>query len=217
MKRGSTFHGDDSLFQRLYAKALEFPTAVALIVANLVPLFGVLFLDWSLFPILFIFWLENVVIGSFNAFKLLFRCTFKSFYLMVFFVVHFGGFTAIHLKAIFELFSPDRVAYRSLLPPAALMTEQIMLVWPAFLVFFLSHGISFVYNFIGKQEFLRMDPEKQTIGSPYKRVVIMHVTIIGGALVIQFLGAPILALVLLISLKIAIDAGVHKSEHLGFV
>lgn len=113
-------------------------------------------------------------------------------------------------------FSPDRVAVRSLLPPAALMTQQIMLVWPAFLVFFLSHGISFVYHFIGKQEFLRMDPEKQTI-APYKRVAIMQVTIIGGACVIQFLGAPVLALVLLISSKIAIDAGAHRSEHLGFV
>ena len=216
MKRGSTFHGDDSLLQRLYAKALEFPTAVALIVANLVPLFGVLFLDWSLFPILFIFWLENVVIGSFNTLKLLFKCTFKSFYLMVIFVVHFGLFTVIHLKAIFELFSPEKLAYRSLLPPAALMTQQIMLVWPAFLVFFLSHGISFVYNFIGKQEFLRMDPEKQMI-APYKRVAIMQVTIIGGAWIIQFLGAPVVALVLLISLKIAIDAFAHRSERLGFV
>ncbi len=216
MKKASTFHGEDSLFQSLYAKALEFPTAVALIVANLVPLFGVLFLDWSLFPILFIFWLESVVIGCFNCLKLLFKCTFKSFSLMLFFVVHYGFFTAIHLKAIFELFSPDRVAYLSLLPPAALMTQQIILVWPAFLVFVLSHGISFVYNFIGKQEFLRMDPEKQMI-APYKRVAIMQVTIIGGAWVIQFLGAPVLALVLLISLKIAIDAGAHRSEHLGFV
>ena len=216
MKRSSTFHGDDSLFQRLYAKALEFPTAVALIVANLVPLFGVLFLDWSLFPILFIFWLENVVIGFFNSLKLLFKCTFKGFYLMVIFVVHFGFFTAVHLKAIFELFSPDRVAFQSLLPPAALLSHQIMLVWPAFLLFSLSHGFSFVYNFIGKQEFLRMDPEKQMI-APYKRVAIMQVTIIGGAWVIQFLGAPVLALVLLISLKIAIDAGAHRSERLGFL
>lgn len=144
MKKVSTFHGEDSLFQSLYAKALEFPTAVALIAANLVPLFGVLFLDWSLFPILFIFWLESVVIGCFNCLKLLFKCTFKSFSWMLFFVVHYGFFTAIHLKAIFELFSPDRVAYLSLLPPAALMTQQIMLVWPAFLVFVLSHGISFV-------------------------------------------------------------------------
>jgi len=38
MKKVSTFHGEDSLFQSLSAKALEFPTAVALIAANLVPL-----------------------------------------------------------------------------------------------------------------------------------------------------------------------------------
>ena len=69
---------------------------------------------------------------------------------------------------------------------------------------------------IGKQEFLRMDPEKQ-MNAPYKRVAIMQVTIIGGAWIIQFLGAPVLALVLLSSLKIAIDAFAHRSERLGFV
>jgi hypothetical protein len=215
MKRGVTFHGDDSLSEAI-SKALDSPTVLALIAANLVPLFGMLFLDWSLFPIMFIFWLESALIGSFNALKLLFKCTFKSFFLMVFFVVHFGGFTAIHLKIIFELFSPDKVEYLSLLPPAALMTDQIMLVWPAFLVFVVSHGISFVYNFIGKQEFLRMDPEKQMF-APYKRVMIMHVTIIFGALFIQYLGAPVLALVVLILFKIAIDAEAHQREHLGFV
>ena len=215
MKRGVTFHGDDSLSEAI-SKALDSPTVLALIAANLVPLFGMLFLDWSLFPIMFIFWLESAVIGSFNALKLLFKCTFKSFFLMVFFVVHFGGFTAIHLKIIFELFSPNKVEYLSLLPPAALMTDQIMLVWPAFLVFVVSHGISFVYNFIGKQEFLHMDPEKQMF-APYKRVLIMHVTMIFGALFTQYLGAPVLALVVLILFKIALDAEAHQREHLGFV
>ena len=47
------------------------PSVLLLIVANLVPLYGVFFLDWQIFPILLLFWMENVVVGIFNVFKML--------------------------------------------------------------------------------------------------------------------------------------------------
>src|SRR5436309_8211653 len=47
------------------------PSAVALIVANLVPLAGVLFLGWTLFATLLLFWLENVTVGVFSVLQLL--------------------------------------------------------------------------------------------------------------------------------------------------
>ena len=37
---------------------------VALIVANVIPLFGVLFLGWNVWTILTIYWLENGVVGD---------------------------------------------------------------------------------------------------------------------------------------------------------
>jgi hypothetical protein len=43
-------------------------TALFLIAVNLIPLFGVLF-GWSLFSIMFLYWIENGVIGFFNVFK----------------------------------------------------------------------------------------------------------------------------------------------------
>jgi len=43
-------------------QAVRSPTIIALIVANLVPLVGILFFDWSLFTIMFFFWLESAVI-----------------------------------------------------------------------------------------------------------------------------------------------------------
>ena len=49
--------------------------------------------------------------------------------------------------------------------------------------------------------------------APYGRIILMHVTIIFGAWLILALGAPILALVLLIVLKIFSDARAHHKEH----
>lgn len=61
---------------------LELPTAAALddprrwsvatlVAANVLPLFGVLFLGWRAFDVVFLYWLENVVIGVINVLKML--------------------------------------------------------------------------------------------------------------------------------------------------
>ena len=185
------------------------PSAMALIAANLVPLLGVLVLDWDLFTIMFLFWLENAVVGLYNALKLLCFFTSESFSLMLFFVVHYGLFMAMHLQFILVLFSAEE--WESFLP-WALMTSHIMIVWPALLSFCLSHGVSFFYNFLGKEEFLRTEPEGQMM-APYKRVAMLHFTILFGGFLVVLLGNPVVALVLLVVLKIISDVRAHQKEH----
>ena len=53
------------------ASTWKLPTVIALVLANLVPLYGVLFLGWETFPLVFLFWLENVIVGAFNVLKML--------------------------------------------------------------------------------------------------------------------------------------------------
>ncbi len=185
---------------------------MALIVANLVRLVGILFFDWSLFTIMFCFWLESAVIGCFNILKLVIVANILSIIMVPFFVVHYGAFLSGHLVFIFALFSPDEMSFSGFFPPPDLLIPQIMKVWPAFLGISLSHGISFFYNFIGKKEFRRSSPEKQMM-APYGRIILMHLTIIFGGWLILALGAPILALALLIVLKIFSDVRAHHKEH----
>ncbi len=193
-------------------QAVRSPTAIALIVANLVPLVGVLFFDWSLFTIMFFFWLESAVIGFFNILKLVIVANILSIIMVPFFVVHYGAFMSGHLVFIFALFSPEEMSFSGFFPPPDLLISHIMNVWPALLGACLSHGISFFYNFIGKKEFRRSTPEKQMM-APYGRIILMHLTIIFGGWLILALGAPLLALVLLIGLKIVSDARAHHKEH----
>ena len=42
-----------------------------LLLSNLIPLYGVLVHDWDVFPIMLLFWSENVVIGVMNVARML--------------------------------------------------------------------------------------------------------------------------------------------------
>ena len=54
-----------------YRVASSTGAVVALVVANLVPLIGVLFFGWNVWMILIVYWLENGVVGVFNVLKIL--------------------------------------------------------------------------------------------------------------------------------------------------
>jgi hypothetical protein len=43
----------------------------ALTVANLVPLFGVVFLGWDAAAIVLLYWIENLIIGLFNVLRMI--------------------------------------------------------------------------------------------------------------------------------------------------
>ena len=87
--------------------------------------------------------------------------------------------------------------------------------WSAVLVgggaMFLSHGASFFLNYMGRGEYRTASVGGQ-MAAPYARVVVLHLTILFGAFAIAFLGAPIVALLILVVLKTAIDLALHLRE-----
>ena len=76
----------------------------------------------------------------------------------------------------------------------------------------LSHGVSFFVNFIREEEYLNVSPDEQMF-QPYGRVIVLHVTILGGGFLAGYLGTPLASLVLLVILKTAIDLRAHLKEH----
>ena len=80
---------------------------IPLIIANAVPLVGVLFFDWNLFQIIFLYWVESGVIGFYNILKIVKVSGLLSILLVPFFMLHFGGFMAAHLVFIVGLFAPE--------------------------------------------------------------------------------------------------------------
>lgn len=86
------------------------PSSLVLIGVNLIPLYGVLKLGWPVFPILLLFWLENVVIGILNALRMLLAdprdlvLWASKVFMVPFFCIHYGMFTAIHGLFVVRLF-----------------------------------------------------------------------------------------------------------------
>jgi hypothetical protein len=80
------------------------------------------------------------------------------------------------------------------------------------LAMFVSHGVSFFQNYIGRGEYLQTTAGKQMI-AVYGRVVVLHLTILLGAFAIAALGAPIWVLVILVIGKTVLDLGLHAREH----
>jgi len=193
------------------------PSAVALILANLVPLAGVLFLGWTLFATLLLFRLENVTVGVFSVLTLLAArprepLAWGAKVLMVpFFMFHYGMFTTVHGVFVMSLFG-DLPAKASQTPAAFYHAVQSTGIGAAALALALSHGVSFVLNYIGGGEY-RTANLALLMSRPYGRVMVLHVVILLGGFLVQLMGSPVPALALLVVLKTGLDLGAHLREH----
>ncbi|MGD8667763.1 MAG: DUF6498-containing protein [Desulfobacterales bacterium] len=206
----------------------------ALMVANLVPLIGVVFLGWDAAAIVLLYWLENLIIGFFNILRMLLvkvesrSRQFQKLFMVPFFCVHFGGFCAVHgvfLLVFFKIGSPDDAMADSGAWLGPLIFLQLLygvvmqlwhsrppgLEWPA-VGLFVSHGISFIKNFINGQQYLSLKM-KDIMMRPYKRIILMHVAIIIGGVLIMKLGSPLALLCVLILLKIGLDIWLHVKSY----
>ena len=96
--------------------------------------------------------------------------------------------------------------------PLAQVAAQFSVLWPAMLALTISHGFSFITNFMGHQEYLGKSV-KQQMSEPYGRIFIMHITIILGGFLVMWLGAPLMSLILLVALKSGADLKAHVREH----
>lgn len=180
-------------------------TALLLVAANLVPLAGVFYFGWAVYEILLLFWAENLIIGLYTLarFVTVYRRNGDGsvWLLMPFFCFHYGLFTLVHGAFVMTVFRPE-----------AHDGGQALGLWIPLLALLVSHGASYVMNFLGDGEYRRTSGKDLMI-APYRRVMILHVTIVGGGFLVSWLGEPLHALALLVVLKIVIDVAAHLAEH----
>jgi hypothetical protein len=193
-------------------------SVVALLVANLVPLAGVILLGWEVFPVVFVFWVENVIVGVFNVLKMITlpapdgSSLVGRFLLAPFFCFHYGLFCLVHGLFVFALFGQGMMEPHGF-PGLAMMVEAVsrLGLWWAVAGLAVSHGISFVANYLlgGERDRAALP---QLMIQPYGRIVVLHLAILGGGFLIMSLGAPWYGLALLILLKIGLDLRAHLQE-----
>jgi uncharacterized protein DUF6498 len=214
-------------FLAWYALTSSVGAVVALVVANAIPLVGVLFFGWSVWTILIVYWVENGIVGGFNILKMARAegddvagasgwtingkpaASMAKVGLIPFFIMHYGIFWAVH--GVFVLTLPLFASIGSngsnLGPGPDPWTILLAVV-----ALFISHGLSYLFNYIGSGEYRRTSAIRQMF-TPYGRLVVLHVTIIFGAIAVSMTGAPVAAIVILVVLKTLLDLGLHLREH----
>ena len=188
------------------------PSGLALIAANLLPLAGVLFFGWDLASVIVLFWAESAVIGFYTALKMAVVGKFGALLMVPFFVGHFGGFMAGHFLLIYELFVRGAFATGPAPPVRAALYAIFSPLWVSLAALFISHGVSFVDNFLGRREYAGTTMNALMM-APYRRIMVMQMALIFGGWIILLLKTPVPALALLILLKTALDFTAHRKEH----
>jgi len=195
-------------------------SVIALLAANIIPLFGVLFVDWDAFLIVFLYCSENIVIGFYTILKMAFVAVLQhsdrhglkladrlSIFLFTipFFILHYGGFTAVHFAFVCVIFNKSE---RIILEVANWSTE----IKIAFMALFISHGVSFVRNYVLKREFASVQIGNLMF-NPYGRVFLTHIVVIIGGFLTMQLGSPASLIVILVVLKTSLDLTFHLLGH----
>lgn len=191
------------------ANIRNIPTQDLLIICglNLLPLCGVFLWDWQSFDLIFLYWMENVVIGAVMILRMVVRRYESPFelafplFLAPFFAFHYGMFCWGHGTFVVSLFGdfPDRME----LVPAALevLAEPTMLAALASLVFLQLFDWQ---KDVAKHGF-GTDSVKDVMVAPYRRIVVLHITILASGFLLGVLEEPLAGLVLLVALKTIFD------------
>jgi hypothetical protein len=196
---------------------------IAAIALNLIPLIGVAFWGWSAFALIFLYWLENVVIGvrtmlsmaisgivarEMNPWGVLFFCAF--------FTVHYGIFCFGHGSFVVGMFGAKELGGMSLSvidATRALFADQPGLSYG--LLSIVLWQIVVLILAIVRGELARTDP-LSLMGAPYPRIIILHITIIFGGMLLLALNEPVAGLVVMALVKTAFDVAEARGQTLGF-
>jgi len=188
------------------------PSNLALLAANLLPLAGVLMFDWDLWQVMVLYWAESAVIGFYTVLKLCVVAKPLAVFAVPFFVGHFGAFMAAHFVFVYGFFIRGFASGPLDFGPLEGLIDIFAPISPALAALAVSHGVSFALNFIGRKEYAG-ETIQSLMTAPYKRIVIMHLTIIFGGALVLALDTPAPALALLVLIKTAVDLRAHRREH----
>jgi hypothetical protein len=172
---------------------------------------GILFFSWPTFTVLALYWLENVIIGAFTTLRILAAGAltgryFGSLAIASFFTVHYGFFCLVHGIFVAALFGGIRPG-NSFVDPVLLMVGRVAgdrigaLVVAAMVVAAAADAWRAV-KAIDPDDAKAVDA---TMASPYGRIVVLHLVLIGGGMLMMMLQLPSAAALLLVAFKLAYD------------
>lgn len=200
------------------------PSTLILVVANLVPLAGVLWWGWDAFILLILYWFETVIIAFWTIVRIAVGPAIPvsggkdgrgglmsvpgmtgRLAMAAFFTVHSGIFITVHFVFLWSLFSGG---WNERVHGVGAFLSDIVLgtgLWLPLLVLFLVRGYmvfgAAIRRRLGFVDDAEADHPAAPIAGLYVRIFVMQVTIIAGGWFVIMLGDTIGPLVLLVLAK----------------
>lgn len=204
------FAKTDSTADEFVEPPAEFSgSIIALVLANLAPLIGALMFGWDLSEIMVLYWVETAVLLLYQIAKHLTISPVLGLLASLFSIASAAGFMALHFLFIWNIFVAGGFASGQVRDSElSEVFDYIALLWPAIVALIISHGYSFYSNFWPRRTLYRQGKIK--LKNLMERIVLMHVTIIFGAFLVFATGHNFAGVLLLIVLKIIVDAFAHR-------
>ena len=193
----------------------------ALLVFNAIPIYGVLNWGWQAFDLIFLYWLENVIIGVFALVRFLVRPYryitdfIAPVFFAPFFAIHYGLFCAVHGVFVFKLFGDGSETEG--IQIEGLLTQILSMLQDSHLLMAIGALFAFqVFDWIRDvvKRGLGSDGIRDMMTSPYRRIVVLHITLIASGFALAAMGEPVIGLIILVVLKTLFDLyHWYKDEH----
>ena len=184
----------------------------SLLIANLIPVIGVWFLDWSAKEVFLVYCLETIIIGGFTLIKLFItgisgkatdtwetqggsKMKQPFWFFMLFFLLHYGLFVAVQMGIFFSVSGigdEHGITFFNFFSKwPSLLTKDAYIMLGAFIV---SYGFRLTSDFI-----MTGDYKTSSLGylmfQPYGRIFIQQVTVILGSMFLSFGAGKVFILV----------------------
>lgn len=190
-------------------------SVAAIVLGNLVPVFGVAFLGWDGAQILILYWFENLIVGALTLPRILSargRSTAASggqraeaIGTGCFFMIHYGIFCLVHGAFALAL-ANDMTAVDGGGVTAGVRESTIGRsdFWWTVLAIAVVHLIMHIRDWWLAGAWRGSSPMAEMF-RPYGRIFVLHLTVLGGAWLMAALNAPSSALLILCFGKMALE------------
>lgn len=181
-----------------------------LIIANLIPVYGVWYEGWNASQIFLVYCLETVIIGLFNVIKMACVTLFikpkdvwqngsssvlvSGFFFIAFFIAHYGFFVFVQTQIFFSVSGiindhSTFMVYREI--PKVLGNEGRLLLF----IFISYYTLHTLFNFFLSGEY-KIVSINQLMFQPYGRIFVQQFVVIVGSMFLTFGASKIFILIL---------------------
>ncbi|MEO1305468.1 MAG: DUF6498-containing protein, partial [Pseudomonadota bacterium] len=181
-----------------------------ILAVDLFPIIAVLTLGWGAAALVFLYWLENLIIGVVTLAKMIATSVKESpagliamGFVGPFFIVHYGMFCFVHGVFVSVFANLSEGGTPGFPTPLGLIQEALSsgANMPTFVFAIIGvQVVLFVQDYVLRGTYLETSIDKEMM-APYGRIIVLHIGLFAGAFALVALGEPMIGILALILLR----------------